>query len=432
VNTVEYELDMPDGHHFYEAGMSPFEADSVLVLCRDVTARKKAEDQQKKLEAQIRHVQKLESLGVLAGGIAHDFNNLMMAVTGNIHLARQAAISGECPLHYLDAVDQAANRAADLSEQMLAYSGRGEFRVLPLYLNSMASEISDILSATVSKKARVIFKLDPDLPMILADNTQVRQVVMNLLTNASESLEQNAGTITISTGVLFCSDKYLGTLHRTEKLKVGNYAWIQVDDTGKGMDDALMDKIFDPFFTTKFTGRGLGLSAVLGIMSSHAGALAISSEPGLGSSFRALFPVADTGACPADEPDTTDEEWTASGTALFVDDEPLIRSVGEAMLSDIGFNVIIAIDGLDGLNLFKSNMDAISIVIMDLTMPNIDGDELFREIRKLRNDIPVIISSGYNESEIIARFTDVFPEGFLKKPYTARQLKEKIRALLGQ
>lgn len=430
--TVEYHLELPDGTHFYEAGMSPFESESVLVLCRDVTARKNAEEEQKKLEAQVRHVQKLESLGVLAGGIAHDFNNILMAITGNVYLAKRSLHNDQSPLEYLEAVDKAASRASDLAGQMLAYSGRGEVRIKPMNLNVVAEEISDILSATISKKALLSYRLDPDIPLILADNTQIRQVVMNLLTNASEALEQNTGTITVSTGSMYCDADYIRTLNRTEKLKPGRYVWIEVEDTGLGMKRDLFDRIFDPFFTTKFTGRGLGLSAVLGIMSSHGGALKIESEPGKGSTFRALFPASRKVQEDNVEPVRTDLNLVGAGTVLFVDDEPLIRSVAETMISAMGFNVVCASDGLEGLNRFKEYRDEIKLVILDLTMPNMDGDEVFREIRKLHSDIPILISSGYNENEMLTRFTDSVPDRFLKKPYSAAQLSGKIRSILSE
>lgn len=429
IGSVEYDLELPDGHHYYEAGMSPFESDSVLVLCRDVTARKNAEREQKKLEAQVRHVQKLESLGLLAGGIAHDFNNILMAITGNIYLAKKSIEEDSSPDEYLDAVEKAAGRASDLAGQMLAYSGRGEFRISPLNLNAVAEEISGILNATVSKKAEVSYQLDPELPLILADNTQVRQVIMNLITNASEALEGKPGRLIISTGVLFCDEVYIQTLNRTEELKPGHYAWIQIDDSGKGMDQSVMDRIFDPFFTTKFTGRGLGLSAVLGIMSSHGGALRIESVLEEGSSFRALFPVTEHIGDQAVET-MKEADWQASGTVLFVDDEPVIRSVARTILGSMGFSVITAVDGLDGLNSFRDSHPGISLVILDLTMPNMDGDEVFREIREISGTIPVLISSGYNENEILSRFSGCPPDGFLKKPYTAKELKNKIGSIL--
>jgi len=430
VHHVEYQIELPDGYHYYEAGMSPFESDSVLVLCRDVTARKQAELEQRYLEAQMKHVQKLESLGVLAGGIAHDFNNILMAITGNIFLARKSLEENISPTEQLDEMELAARRASDLAGQMLAYSGRGEFMIKAVRLNLVAEEISGILAATVSKKARIVYSLDPELPLIMADSTQVRQVIMNLLTNASEALEDKPGEIVISTGVMHCDEEYIRTLNRTEELRPGAYAWIQVDDTGKGMDDNVRSRIFDPFFTTKFTGRGLGLSAVLGIMSSHGGALSIQSAPGKGSSFRALFPVSDSGPEEETAPVQKRSHWKASGTVLFVDDEPVIRSVAEAILTSMGFSVITASDGLDGLKRYKENPGIVSLVILDLTMPNMDGDEVFRKIRELSDSVPVLVSSGYNENEILTRFSDCPPDGFLKKPYSALELRSKIGVIL--
>ncbi|MCK5131152.1 MAG: PAS domain S-box protein [Candidatus Sabulitectum sp.] len=433
VSNVAYELDLPDGHHYYEAGIAPFEADSVLVLCRDVTLRKIAEAEQIRLQAQVQHVQKLESLGVLAGGIAHDFNNILMAISGNVQLAVEVSKTRRDVTKYLEAIEVATSRAADLTGQMLAYSGRGEFRIAPLNLNAVVDEISDMLRVTVSKKAVMRFDLSENLPLILADATQAGQVFMNLITNASEALDNSPGTIDICTGVIYCDDKYIGTLERLDELSVGNYVYMEVKDSGEGMSAEVKTSIFNPFFTTKFTGRGLGLSAVLGIMSSHNGALEIESTPGEGSTFRALFPVITGDSYSSPEPSKTrSDSLKMGGTVMFVDDEPLVRDVVETMLNQFGLNVISAVDGLDCLNKFKENILKVDLVILDITMPNMDGDEAFREMKKLRSDIPVIISSGYSEHEVIARFPDEYPDGFLQKPYSADELQSKIRAVLKQ
>ncbi|PIE52418.1 hypothetical protein CSA37_06425 [Candidatus Fermentibacteria bacterium] len=429
--TFEYSVNLSEGRHYYEAVISPYDHDSVLVICRDVTKRKKAEEEQKKLEAQIRHVQKLESLGLLAGGIAHDFNNILMAISGNAYLAGKAVNEGTDSLEYLEAIEKAVARASDLAGQMLSYSGRGESRIVPVNLSEIAADVSEILRISMSRKAELIFDMDPLVPVIMADAAQVRQVVMNLITNASEALEQNTGKVIVSTGSRFCDREYLDTLNRTEKLKTGLYSWIMVKDTGKGMEKDLFEKIFDPFFTTKFAGRGLGLSAVLGIMSSHCGALDIQSVPGEGSSFKALFPVA--AEIPSLEDSSSSDNSTVkkrSGKILFVDDEPLIRSIAETMITGMGLSVTLASNGREGLNKFKASSEEFSIVILDLTMPEMDGDEVFREIRKMSPKTPVLISSGYNEHEMLSRFTDIKPEGFLKKPYSVSELAGKIQALL--
>lgn len=433
VHSVEYELELQDGRHFYEAGIAPFEAESVLVLRRDVTLRKNAEAEQVRLQAQVQHVQKLQSLGVLAGGIAHDFNNILMAISGNAQLAVEVNKTRGDVTKYLQAIETATARAADLAGQMLAYSGRGEFKIAPLNLNTVVDEISNMLRATVSKKAVMRFDLSENLPLILADATQAGQVFMNLITNASEALGDSPGTIYISTGVIYCDNKYIGTLERLDELSVGNYVYMEVKDSGEGMSAEVRKSIFNPFFTTKFTGRGLGLSAVLGIMSSHNGALEIESTPDEGSTFRALFPVitGDSSSLPGTSK-TRGDSLNAGGIVMLVDDEPLVRGVVETMLNQIGLNVITAIDGLDSLNKFKENISELDLVILDITMPNMDGDEAFRRMKKLRSDIPVIISSGYSEHEVIARFPNDYPDGFLQKPYSADELHSKIRAVLKQ
>ncbi len=433
VNNVAYMLELPDGKHFYESGIAPFEKDKVLVLCRDVTGRKEAEEEQKLLQARVQHVQKLESLGVLAGGIAHDFNNILMAISGNTQLALEAGRAGENIEQYLQVIDSATERAADLASQMLAYSGRGEFKIAPLDLNTVVNEISDMLRITVSTKAVMSFEPGEDLPLILADATQIRQVFMNLITNASEALQGDPGTIDVSTGVIYCDEKYAASLELLNKLTPGHYVYVEVRDSGAGMSREIRQSIFNPFFTTKFTGRGLGLSAVLGIMNSHKGAIEIDSEPGKGSTFRALFPAIKEDAFNQQEAEQTQiDPLLASGTVMFVDDEPLVRAVVETMLKQFGFNVITAVDGIDCLNKFKENITEVDLVILDITMPNMDGDEAFRVMRKLRKDIPVIISSGYSELEVLGRFPDEYPDGFIQKPYSAEKLKSKIHSALKQ
>ncbi len=433
VNNVAYMLELPDGKHFYESGIAPFEEDKVLVLCRDVTGRKEAEEEQKLLQARVQHVQKLESLGVLAGGIAHDFNNILMAISGNTQLALEAGKSGKNIEQYLEVIDSATERAADLASQMLAYSGRGEFKIAPLDLNAVVNEISDMLRVTVSKKAVMNFEPGKDLPLILADATQIRQVFMNLITNASEALQGASGTIGVSTGVIYCDEKYVASLERLNELPLGHYVYMEVRDSGAGMTREIRQKIFNPFFTTKFTGRGLGLSAVLGIMNSHDGAIEIDSEPGKGSTFRALFPAINEATFKGQQVQQTQSDPLLTiGTVMFVDDEPLVRAVVETMLKQFGLNVITAIDGVDCLNKFRENIIKVDLVILDITMPNMDGDEAFRVMRKLRKDIPVIISSGYSELEILGRFADEHPDGFIQKPYSAEELKNKIHLVLKQ
>ncbi len=433
VHSVEYSLSFPDGLHYYEAGMSPYETDAVLVLCRDVTARKTAEEQHQKLQTHVQHVQKLESLGVLAGGIAHDFNNILMAISGNAQLAAELCKTGGEVSSYIEAIETATNRAANLAGQMLTYSGRGKFKLAQVDLNSIVDEVSDMLSVTVSKKATLTISRDETLPLILADSTQVGQVFMNLVTNASEALENAPGTIDISTGVVYCDSNYVNALERLDKLPVGNYVYVEVKDSGSGISDEVRQNIFNPFFTTKFAGRGLGLSAVLGIMSSHKGALEIVSELNKGSTFRALFPemAADLSSIPEANEILTDSP-SSEGTILFADDESMVRDVVETMLDQLGFRVLTAVDGIDCIEKFRDKISEIDLILLDITMPRMDGDEAFTEIKKLSKDVPVIIASGYSEHEIITRFPGEYPDGFLQKPYSVGELYNRIKTLLKQ
>ncbi len=431
VNNFDYSLQLPDGKHFYEACLSPFESDSALVLSRDVTRRKKSEEEQLHLQAQLRHSQKLESLGVLAGGIAHDFNNILMAISGNTQLAQAKYENGGKITKYLKAIDLATARASDLATQMLDYSGRTDSRMLPLNINIIIKEMSDILGITVTRKAKLNLNLDTGVPLILGDDSQIRQVFMNLITNASEAFENKHGKISVKTGIKYLQKEYIDSFSSLNKLTAGHYIFMEVADNGSGISDKIKDKIFDPFFTTKFTGRGLGLSAVLGIMSNHSGALQLESMLGEGTVFRAYFPVTcDNASSIPDVQELNTDDMSMSGSVLCVDDEPLVREVLGTMLEQLGFSVIMAVDGIDCIRKFIQNSDTIDLILLDVTMPNMNGDEAFYEIRKLREDIPVIISSGYAEAEIVTRFPSKYPDGFLQKPYSANELKRIVKSLL--
>ncbi len=266
--------------------------DYFVAFLQDTTERHRAEEERRSLEAQVQHSQKLESLGVLAGGIAHDFNNLMMTILGNVDLTLLDLPPGSPLLPNVREVEQAAMRAADLAQQMLAYSGKGTFVVSPLNVNEVVGEMAHLLESSISKKADLTTRLESSIPAIMADATQIRQVVMNLITNASEAIgEDNRGVITISTGVQECTRAYLTTSHINEKQPEGCYVYIEVTDTGCGMDEETKSRLFDPFFSTKFAGRGLGMAAALGIIRGHKGAIIVDTEPGKGSRFRALFPA---------------------------------------------------------------------------------------------------------------------------------------------
>jgi PAS domain S-box-containing protein len=403
---------------------------AVLGTFFDITDRKKAEEAQRALEAQVQRTQKLESLGILAGGIAHDFNNLLMGILGNADLALLELAPDSSVRDNLKGIENAARRAADLARQMLAYSGKGRFIVEPIDIGSVLAEIGHLIAASVSKKAVLNYNLAPNLPAIDADATQIRQVFMNLITNASEALEEKNGTITVSTGIRQCDRDYLRSTYLDEELPEGQYVFCEVADTGCGMDAKTRLRIFDPFFTTKFTGRGLGLAAVLGIVRGHRGALRVQSEPGNGTTFTVLFPATGRTVKSPPKPPTPDLNWHGKGLVLLVDDEETVRTVGRQMLERAGFRVLIAADGREALEIFCQQPNDVTCVLLDLTMPNMDGEETFRELRGVKDDVRVILSSGYNEQEAVNRFTVKGLAGFIQKPYQYSSLTQKLQQVL--
>ncbi|HOT44032.1 MAG TPA: PAS domain S-box protein [Spirochaetota bacterium] len=404
---------------------------AVLLFIRDIGERKQAEEERSKMEAQIQQTQKLESLGVLAGGIAHDFNNLLMAILGNIDLALLDLSPSSPSRGNLMEAAKASQRAADLCRQMLAYSGKGRFMNELINLNEIIEDMKHMLEVSVSKKAMLRYNFVPNLPSIEADATQVRQIIMNLVINASDAIGEKSGFISLSTGVMMCDRAYLSETWLNEGLPEGAYVYIEVADTGCGMDPVMLPKIFDPFFTTKFTGRGLGLAAVLGIVRSHRGAIKLFSERGRGTTFRILLPAVEGAAERAEETRAMAQGWQGSGTVMLVDDEETIRALGKRMLERLGFTVVTASNGKEALDLYRERPGVFGCIILDLTMPHMDGDEAFREFRKIRNDVRVIMSSGYNEQEITRRFSDQGPSGFIQKPYQMESLAATLKEVLG-
>lgn len=409
----------------------------VLTIIRDITETKKAEEERKKLEAQLLHTQKLESLGILAGGIAHDFNNILMAILGNTDLAMMDLTSSSPARDRLMDIEKSSRRAAELCRQMLAYSGKGKFIIEPLDLNNILKEMAHMLEVSVSKKAVLKYNLCEHIKPVEGDATQIRQIIMNLIINASEAIGDQSGFISISTGSIECNRNYLNETYLDDNLPEGLYSYIEVLDTGCGMDRESQIRIFDPFFTTKFTGRGLGLAAVLGIVRGHRGAIKLFSEPGKGTKFRVLFPVTEHSVEQVKKKKKKPVKYHGRGTILIVDDEYTILEVLDRMLVSHGFNVLYASDGNEAIEIFRkysspSSDNKISCVIMDLTMPKKDGIETFLEMRLIKKDIPVILSSGYNEQEIEKKYSGTGLAGFLQKPYDMELLISKITELLNK
>ena len=396
----------------------------------DITERKRAEEERRELEAQVQQAQKLESLGVLAGGIAHDFNNLLVGILGHADLALDQLSPASPARPCVKDIETAAKRAADLTRQMLAYSGKGRFVIERLDLNEVVAEMTHLLEVSISKKAIPKYNYADNLPAIEADGTQIRQVIMNLITNASEALGDRSGVISISTGAMECDRAYLSGTYLDEELPDGVYVYLEVTDTGCGMDEETCRKIFDPFYTTKFTGRGLGLAAVLGIMRGHKGALKVQSEPGRGTTFKILLPAVGEPAAAVREAPPRARGWHGTGTVLLVDDEETVRTVGRQFLERAGFSVLTAADGPEALELFREHADDIVCVVLDLTMPHMGGEEAFRKLRDIRADVRVIMSSGYNEQEVTQRFAGAGLAGFIQKPYRGSELLAKLGEVL--
>ncbi len=398
---------------------------------RDVSDRRRAEQERRRLDERLQRTQKLESLGVLAGGVAHDFNNLLTGVLGNASLAL-AELSPFSPARErIEAVAAAAKRAAELCDHMLAYSGKGTFVIEPVSLNEVVEETTQLLKTTISRKAVVERDLDENLPRIPGDITQLRQVIINLITNASEAIGDEDGVIRITTSLRRCDRRYLDSISIHEELAEGDYACIEVSDTGCGIDQATQERLFEPFFTTKFAGRGLGLASVLGILRAHRGAVALQSEPGQGTRFRVLLPaMTDLAMAPTKE--ITASVASAGSKVLLVDDEEAVRKVAKCMLEAGGYSVLTASNGRDAIETFRRAAEDIVCIILDVTMPGMDGMETLEQLRRIRRDVRVILSSGFTEEEITPRFAGEGAAGFLKKPYDLVQLSDKVTEVLGR
>lgn len=387
--------------------------------------------EQRKLQQRMQHTDRVESLGVLAGGIAHDFNNLLTAILGNSSLAKRRMDASSPVFRYLESIESASHSAADLCKQMLAYSGKGKFVVKAINLSNMVENMGKLIEVSLAKNVVIKYHLSEQLPLIDADVAQIQQVVLNLITNASEAIEGKSGVISISTGMMHADADYLNGCIGNASLEPGRYIYLEVSDTGCGMDAATQRKVFDPFFTTKFTGRGLGMSAMLGIVKGHRGGLRIYSERGHGTTIKIAFPVSDesnAGVLEAEEGRLV--EWRGKGTVLVVDDEETVRETACAMLEEFGFAVMTAKDGLEGVEIFRQSHADITLVLLDMTMPKMNGEDCFRELRQINPEVRVILSSGYNEQDATNRFAGKGLAGFLQKPYSSDFLAEKIQAIL--
>jgi len=434
---VEHRLLLADGRIKYVHERCETERDAQgkalrsLGTVQDITGRVMAGLENERQREKMEHVQRLESLGVLAGGIAHDFNNLLTAIMGHAALARQQVGPMDRVGESLGCIEDASHKAADLCKQMLAYSGKGKFVVQPINLSELVREMGRLLHVSMNKSAALREELADDLPAIEADVAQMQQVVMNLVINAGEAIGESGGIIVIATGVMQVDADYLHTVYvEEEALEPGGYVYLEVTDNGCGMDTATRKHLFEPFFTTKFTGRGLGMSAIIGIVRGHKGAIKVYSEPGKGTTFKVLFPMVDRQPVSLASPVVQAQLPENAGTVLVVDDEESIRNVACIILANAGFKAMQACDGIEAVEMLRKHVDEIDCVLLDMTMPRMGGEEAFTELRRIKPGIKVLLSSGYNQQTATQRFTGKGLAGFVQKPYTPGVLLSAMQKVL--
>jgi two-component system cell cycle sensor histidine kinase/response regulator CckA len=433
---VEYRIRHRDGSEKWvlSRGRGVYSADGTLQflegLAIEITAQKNSEAGRLALERKLLDSQKLESLGLLAGGIAHDFNNLLTVVLGSASLARlelpPGATGAETSLRQIEIAGQ---RAAELCAQMLAYAGKGRFIIEPVDLSLLADGLRSLLKISVGQRATLTFDLPSQLPAVMADATQLRQILMNLVINAAEAIGDRGGHIAIATGVADINAATLARAVGGAGRKPGAYVFVEVRDTGPGMTPDVLAKIFDPFFTTKFTGRGLGLAAVLGIVRGHEGALHVESTPGQGTTFRLLLPSIPAAPAPPARV-TTANPWQRAASVLVVDDDDSVRTVATAMLRSFGFTTQAAEDGYAGLAAFRAEPAGFDLIVLDLLMPGLTGEQTLVELRRLRPGVRVLIISGFNEGDLLTRHAGGGPLAYLHKPFTRASLEGAVRDLL--
>jgi PAS domain S-box-containing protein len=425
----------PEGRHYAARGRVLRDAAGrsvrIVGVTWDVTERMRVRAEREEIKRRLQEGQKLESLGILAGGIAHDFNNILTTILGNASLTRLELPETSRALDHIDQIEEASRRATDLCRQMLAYAGKGRFVLERIDLNELIEDTTHLLQVSISKRAALRFNLDRQLPPIVADCTQIRQVLMNLVINASDAIDDHDGSICISTGVVRADRQYLEDAFQGPDIPAGDYVFMEISDTGVGMSPEVRGRIFEPFFTSKFTGRGLGLAAVAGIVQGHKGALRVYSEPGKGSTFKLLLPKA-TGDTESEAvPPVEHAPLVGRGTVLVIDDEEKVQAVAASMLRTMGFGVLLASDGRQGLEVYRQHRGEITTVLMDLTMPNLDGEETYRELRRLAPEVRVLLMSGYNEQDAVARFIGKGLAGFIQKPFSLEDLRSSLRKALG-
>ncbi|MBN1878653.1 PAS domain S-box protein [bacterium] len=398
-----------------------------FAVSRDITERIRSDALRTKLERQLQQSQKLESLGIMAGGVAHDFNNILMAMLGYTELGLNKLPESSAVHQHLLQLQKNIHRASDLTRQMLAYAGKASFIMEPIDLPRLVMELSDLIKASISRQIKVIYEFSPDLPPIKGDPNQIQHVVMNLLINASEAIGDQSGVIRIAASMITLNDDG-DSLHLWPTIiSPGNYLLMTIADTGCGMNSETLSRVFEPFFTTKFTGRGLGLASVQGIVLGHKGTIRVSSTLGKGTVFEMLLPVAEFYNKETNNlQEQTIRSWHGDGTVLLAEDEDDLRDIGSEMLETMGLRVYPAKDGQEAIDIFIGNHSEIDLVLLDLTMPVKSGAEVLQLIRQKQPKCKVVLTSGFSKEDVIVRFKDRDINGFLSKPYSFEELKKTV------
>ncbi|SCY48865.1 response regulator [Desulfoluna spongiiphila] len=414
-------------------------ATKVLRACNDITREKNAEEERIIFELKMQHAQKLESLGIIAGGIAHDFNNILMAVLGHADIALEEVEGNPGPQKALNSIVTAGKRATELARQLLVYSGKGKLETSIVNVNTLVSDMMSLIEVSVSKKVRILFHPGRHTPHIEGNLSQLRQVVLNLLTNASQAIGNASGQIEIRTGKVFCTRSDLDACSMPVRpdvdapLPEATYTFIDIDDTGCGMDATTRNKLFDPFYTTKKTGTGLGMAAVLGIIRQLRGTMTVDSTPGVGTHIRVLLPASLAAVENRKQPEAPPTEKPIrqqGGLILIADDEEPVRKISQRMVEKLGFSVISAKDGREAVSLYKAHRQKIRCVILDMTMPGLSGSEALDQIRIVNPSAKAIIASGYGSAPSESDLAADDSCSYLQKPYQISELKQVLREML--
>ena len=421
------------GNRVFEARYRPLRAEDgsitgLIAVATDITERVRAEEEHTRLESRMQLAQKLEGLGVLAGGIAHDFNNLLTSILGYAGLTLRALPPESPLLEHVGRIEEAARRAADLTSQMLSYAGLGEAKIETVDLPQLVERMVHLLEVTVSRRAELQCDLGTPVPPIRADSGQITQVVLNLITNAAEAIDSKGGTIYVRTGIMDADREYLSHTYLPDEITEGEYVYLEVTDTGCGMDEETLSRIFDPFFSTKFTGRGLGLASVLGIIRAHRGTITVDTELGKGSTFRMLLPKTSRAQKKPPRRSSPPNTLRSAGSILVVDDEDDVRNMLGTLLPRFGLEVRLAAQGSEAASLLSDPSIDVAAVLLDMTMPDMAGEEALRRIRAIRPEIPVVLMSGYSDAP-----TNISGAGrteFLQKPFTNEELREALHRVL--